>query len=88
MLENKKEFMYDFDGSCAPGGVWGGLHGTFSVGIFQWLPKSSNKGLKRSPVKYRVSGSTHKAETIYSRARVLCNEFNKGIFPKKKSESI
>ncbi len=42
---------HGFDGSCAPGGrqpyskaTWE----TFSLGIFQWLPKSGGKGTPRS----------------------------------------
>lgn len=48
---------HGFSGSCAPGNAF--AHSgqeTFSVGIFEWLPKSSGSGLKRGPVKVRVKG--------------------------------
>ena len=87
MLENKGIYMHDFDGSCAP--VKGGVEwGTFSVGIFQWIPKSSGKGLKRSAVKYRIRGRVSNAGSVYSRARTVCKKFDDGWFPKSKSEVV
>lgn len=62
-------YRWDFDGACAPGVAH--THGmmTFSVGIFQWLPKTSGQGLKRGKVVKRVSGSVFDAQRIYAEAR-------------------
>ena len=86
MLENKVAYKHDFDGSCAP--VQGSVGwGTFSVGIFEWIPKS-RKGLKKSAVKYRIRGRVSNANAVYDRARIVCKKFDDGWFPKSKSEIV
>lgn len=72
----KKEFAHDFSGSCNPErlsdhSVW--LPVTFSLGIFQWLPKASGKGLKKSAVKYRVRGFTYNPKPVHRRAEDVCD---------------
>ena len=88
MLENKEAYKHDFDGACAPG--WLGTIGqqTFSVGIFQWLPKANGKGLKRSPVCYRVKGSVSNDHKVYKRAREVCRLLDKGEILKTKQETV
>ena len=81
-------FKHGFDGSCKPGGGQWFNNQTFSVGIFQWLPKSVGKGLKRSAVKYRVKGHCDVAEKVYSRASEICIQLDSGQTLTKKSESI
>jgi len=81
-------FKHGFDGACKPGGAVFGAYHTFSVGIFQWLPKSGGKGLKRSAVKYRIKGRYDNAEAVYARAREVCAMFDSGDAPAKKSEGI
>lgn len=72
--------QWDWDGSCKPhGGVvgWPGMQ-TFSVGIFQWVAKSSGKGVKRSKTVERIKGPVSRAEEIYAKARARCAELNGG----------
>lgn len=57
----------DYDGSCAPCQI-GSNCNTFSVGIFQWLPKLSGKGLKRSSVIKRIRGLTSDPKAVYDQA--------------------
>ena len=90
----KKQYMHDFDGDCGPGGKDAGGYITFSVGIFQWIPKASSKGgLKRAPVKYRVKGFIANPGPVYERAREICADFDKRFknnkaFPPKKTEMV
>ncbi len=82
-------YKHGFDGHCKPGG--GADHisqATFSVGIFQWLPKTGGTGLKRSAVKYRVKGAVNNAEAVYARAREVCQLLDTGSTLRTKSEII
>ncbi|MCK6472930.1 MAG: DUF4304 domain-containing protein [Planctomycetes bacterium] len=47
-----------------------------SVSVYQWIPKSSGKGLKRSK-SIRVHGYTAEAQRLYDKANELCNRLNK-----------
>lgn len=49
---------------------------TLSVGIFQWLPKASGKGLKRSPAAARVSGYMIESDRVLCKAGELCRRLN------------
>lgn len=63
-------YQYDFDGSCMPGKrTWNGE--TFSVGVFQWIPKSNGKGLKRSKVIKRFRGMVSNPQPVYDAAENL-----------------
>ena len=42
---------WDYDGACL---TWSGA--SVSLGIFQWVPKSSGRGVKRGPVQKRIKG--------------------------------
>ena len=85
----KKEGKHDYSGACAPEPdcqrTW---NGTFSVGIFKWLLTKDGKGLKKSPVKFRVKGSIRDSELMYSTAQRICKEMDDGIFPKEKSMTV
>ncbi len=48
---------------------------TFSVGVFQWLPKA-NGGLKKSTT-IRVNGYVADAEAVYGKADELCERLNR-----------
>jgi hypothetical protein len=48
---------------------------TFSVGVFQWIPKASGKGLKKSKT-IRVKGYVADPESAYGRAAELCKTLN------------
>lgn len=48
---------------------------TFSVGIYQWLPKSSGKGVKKSKT-IRVMGYCANPTAVYALAKNLCRRLN------------
>lgn len=75
----QEAYKHSFDGSCAPGGAAGysGQIG-FSLGVFQWVPKSGGKGLKKSAVKVRIKGWVRDAEKVYSKAREVCQKLDAG----------
>jgi len=79
-MEDPKVWRWDFDGQCAPGKLWsGGL--TFSVGIFQWIPKRGGRGLrgeiKHGPVVQRVKGSTSNPNEVFNKAREIVEDMNR-----------
>lgn len=74
---------HDFDGHCAPGGsgaAYFGGQATFSVGVFQWVPKSHSNGLKRGPVKVRVKGRCSDPELVYAKAREIASALDAGTY--------
>ena len=48
---------------------------TFSVGVYQWLPKSSGKGLKKSNT-IRVLGYVADPQAVYAKAEELCQQLS------------
>jgi len=77
----KGAYKHDYSGSCCPKNGYGRLCGqnTFSVGIFQWLPKSKD-GLKKSAVKVRVYGYVSNPEPVYEMAYSICEALDAGIY--------
>lgn len=76
--------QWDFDGACAPdedGESSKSFFGTFSLGIFQWVPKAGGRGLrgevKRSKVVRRVKGDQIAPEKAYEKARRIVAELNR-----------
>ena len=84
----KEAYSHDYSGSCAPGKSQSFGNMMFSVGIFQWLPKASGKGLKKSAVKFRIKGSSNNPEKVYSQAKIICDKMNNGYQPEKKSMTV
>lgn len=82
---------HDFEGSCAPGAsgvLKNSLQETFSVGIFEWVPKSGGKGHKRGAVKVRVKGPFHDPEKVYSKARAIAGELDAGTYVGPKNVTV
>ena len=77
----KKLGEWDYYGACDPAhhNVAAGFMGpeTFSVGIFQWVPKANsntyaaNRGMKHGPIIARFSGPTAHPEQVYAKARAF-----------------
>lgn len=78
-MEEKKAGQWDYSGSCAPARHESGYHGmsTFTLGIFQWIPKSK-KGVKKANVQIRVVGKTSDPRIAYERADHICRDLNAG----------
>lgn len=70
-------YEFDWDGSCAPNayGYTGCI--TFSVGVFQWIPKKNSAELKRSRSLKRIRGYSSQPEKVYDEANRLCAEWQK-----------
>lgn len=82
LVGEKKPYEWDFDGACAPSGrsAWNSQT-TFSLGIFQWLPRSNGEGLKRGKVVQRVKGFMGKPDNAIQRARQIVAEKNAAKCP-------
>lgn len=74
--------MHAFEGNCAPGDTPKGPNtfSSFSLGIFEWVPKASGKGVKRGKVKVRVSGPMSNPRLVYARAREIVKQLDKGTY--------
>lgn len=69
-----KAYAWDFDGACVPLSSRGwASQETFSVGIFQWLPKRRS-GLKRVKVVHRIFGHVADQQAAYDKARAYLND--------------
>jgi hypothetical protein len=87
----KEVLKHDYSGSCSPqyaGQQVLSSQNTFSVGIFQWLPKSSGKGLKKSAVIVRVKGYISEPEKVYQKAKDICTQLDEGTYKGKKTVSV
>lgn len=49
---------------------------TFSLGIFQWLPRKRGNGVKRGRVVRRVRGYTSHAEKVFDTANAYVDKMN------------
>lgn len=72
--------LHDFDGSCAP--EPGRYHwaGTFSVGVFAYVERAGGKGLKRGHVSVRIKGLSSDPESVYAKAREICEALDAGAY--------
>lgn len=72
---------HGFSGNCAPReGESSSLMSTFSLGIYQIVPKAGSSGSKRSPVKVRVSGSMGYSGKVYAKAREIVAQLDAGTY--------
>ena len=75
-IKEPKAGDWDYDGACAiPANMV--YHGwvTFSVGIFQWVPRSGGKGIKRGKVMQRIRGYCGNPQEVYDRAEAYIREY-------------
>ena len=78
MTNKPRPYQWDFYGKNAPSEdstnrlYW---H-TFSLGIFQWVPRASGNGLRRGQVVRRVVGKRSDPKPVYDAARAVCDELN------------
>lgn len=86
-VRHEKPGTHGFAGNCAPGALnqLSGPQETFSVGVFEWLPKSSGKGVKKGPVKVRLRGSMSDPDEVYAAARSVCAQLDAGTYKGPKS---
>ena len=84
----KEAYKHDYSGSCAPECNDANRWDTFSVGCFQWIPKTSGQGLKKSAVKFRVKGYVSNPEKVYQKAAEICEKLDNGWIPNTKSITV
>ena len=72
-MADAQPFQWTFDPS--PAAAAGTGFDTFSVGVYQWRPKASGRGLKKSTT-IRVCGYTAEPQRVYDRATELCRQLN------------
>jgi len=68
-IANPRAYDWDYDAGCKPG--WSSRSSsqlTFSVGVFQWVPKLSGEGIKRAKVIKRFKGYMSNPEIVYTAA--------------------
>jgi len=75
----KEAYKHDYSGSYAPNKSTRERVDTFSVGCFQWLPKSNGKGLKKSAVKFRIRGYVSNPGPVYKMAETICDQLDRGL---------
>jgi hypothetical protein len=73
--DRKKAYQWDYEGHYDPARRQQFHSNTFSVGIFQWLPKKSG-GLKKGTVHKRIRGFTSQPQEVYDKAIAECNRLN------------
>lgn len=70
--------MFRWSGACDT------LHNctmkTFSVGVFEVLPKSSGNGTKRGKVRVRVSGKVADRVRVHAKADKICAQLEAGTY--------
>ena len=81
-------FKHDFDGACIPKEGVISSYKNFSVGVFQWVPKARGKGLKRGPVKVRVSGLCQSSELVFSVARGIVEALDENRYNGPKTVKV
>lgn len=79
---------HDFSGEFCPGNKRHWYSKTFSVGIFEWVPKARGKGLKKSGVKFRIRSRVEYADLVYKKAKIVCEMMDDGIKPDGKSWTV
>jgi len=66
----KAPYTWDYWGEYDPAhSVYGRGGFTFSVGVFQWLPKAKGRGVKKGKVVKRFIGFTGNPEQVYKMAQ-------------------
>ncbi len=83
---------HDVYGDCAPDGrlskEYRAHWETFSLGVFQWVAKSSGKGLKKGNVKVRVKGLTADPDPVFAKAREIAADLDAGTYTGPKTITV
>lgn len=87
-MQGKTAGTHDFEGFCAPWNATDATWDTFSVGVFEWVPRSGGGGTKRGKVKVRVKGSTSNSDMVVARAREIVTALDAGAYTGPKTVSV
>lgn len=76
--KNPEAGKHYYHGDLAPGISGRSMAGqiTFSVGIFEMVPKASGKGLKKRATAVRVHGYCSDPEAVYRLADEICRQLD------------
>lgn len=80
-IQNPQPGQHDFCGACSPSSSseYSSQH-TFSVGVFEWVPRRSKAGCRKGPVKVRVRGRVQDVELVYAKAREIVAALDRGDY--------
>jgi hypothetical protein len=78
---------FEWSGMCDPG-VGFCTHETFSVGIYELIPKASGKGTKRGKVQVRVSGFISQGRDVYNLAAEIAKKLEAGTYSGPKNVKV
>lgn len=76
--ETARAFEFDFVGEYDPlnANRRNLFHSkTFSVRVFQWIPRASGKGLKKSKCLKRIRGYVAQPEIVHEKAEQECKSY-------------
>lgn len=85
------KLFHGFDGAFRPGGpgeLTCASQNTFSVGVFQILPKANGNGTKRGPVMVRVKGYMSNPDAVYAKAREIVDLLDAGEYSGPKTVKV
>jgi len=78
---------HGYKGACAPG-TTAYRYETFSVGIFELIPKKSKHGLKAGPVKVRVRGRVEDDALVYKQAELIIKKLDHDQYDGPKTVTV
>ena len=79
---------HSFSGSCANTSRTFNHNETFSYGIFEWVPRDSGIGVKKSAVKVRVSGPVDMADAVKAMAEEVVALLDAGEYKGAKNVKV
>ena len=72
---------HEYSGYCKPiNGIAPCNANTFSVGVYELIPKKSGKWFKKSAVKVRVRGNVSDEKRVYEMAQNICKMLDHGEY--------
>lgn len=80
-METRELGKHAYAGACDPANRFTNSRmQTFSVGVFEWVPRANGSGAKRSPVKVRVRGNREDAAAVYAKAAEVAKALDDGTY--------
>ena len=71
---------HGFRGSCAPNEGETRFYSSFSLGVFEWVPKKTSPGYKIGKSKVRVAGQCYNSAAVYAKAREIVALLDAGTY--------
>lgn len=61
---------------------------TFSLGIYEAVPTTTGRGVKRSAVKVRVRGPVSQSAAVYAKATAIATALDEGTYDGPKNVTV